>query len=74
MRRLQAFHAWFDGFRTMRMIHMLCGAGFNRGDPEDVLPEYFNWDKRDCPGAQAEMLEELRLHDGAARLISMSKI
>ncbi len=74
MRRLQAFHAWFDGFKTMRMIHMLCDAGFNRGEPEDVLPEYFSWDKRDCPGAQAEILEVLRLHDGAARLISMSKI
>ena len=73
-RRRQAFHVWFDGFKTMRMIHLLCDAGFSRGEPEDVLPEYFFWDGRDCPEVQAGMLEALRSQDGVQQSISVSKI
>jgi hypothetical protein len=64
VRRLYAFHSWFDGFRTMRMIHMLCDAGLCRSESEDVLTEYFAWDERACPGTLTGMLEELRLIDG----------
>jgi hypothetical protein len=73
-RRLQAFHVWFDGFKTMRMIHLLCDAGLCRGEPEEVLPEYFLWEGRDCPKEQAGMLEALRVHDGVPQSISVSKI
>ena len=72
--RIKALHIWFDGFRTMRLIHLLCDAGLSRGEPEDILVEYFSWDGRDCPGTLAEVLEELRLHDATQPLISMSKI
>ena len=64
MHRLQSFHVWFDGFRTMRMIHLLCDSWLSRGEPEEILPEYFSWDKRDCPEMLAGMLEALRLHPG----------
>jgi hypothetical protein len=60
---LQAFHIWFDGFKTMRLIHMLCDAGFCRGEPEDILPEYFAWDGHACPETLAGKLQELRLYD-----------
>ncbi len=70
-RRLKAFHIWFDGFRTMRLIHLLCDAGLCRGEPEDVLPEYFVWEGRGCPETLSGMLEELRLHDGVSSLICL---
>ncbi len=69
----QAFHAWFDGFKTMRLVHLLCESGLHRGEPAEVLPEYFHWGGHRCPGAVVEMLEELRLLDGAAARISLSK-
>ncbi len=72
--RRRAFHAWFDGFKTMRLVHLLCDSGFRRGEPTEVLPEYFNWGGRRCPRTVAEMLEELRLLDGTAARISLSKI
>jgi hypothetical protein len=63
-KRLQAFHTWFDGFRTLRLIHLLCDAGLARGDAGVLLPEYFAWDGRPCPATMAGMLEELRQFDG----------
>ncbi len=69
--RSQAFHAWFDGFRTMRLVHLLCDAGLCRGEPEDILPEFFAWENRVCPETLSGMLEELRLHDGVSPLICL---
>ncbi len=66
VRRLHAFHSWFDGFKTMRLIHMLCDAGLCRSRSEDTLTEYFAWDDRACPETLAEMLEELRHNDGVS--------
>lgn len=63
-RLMQAFHGWFDGFRTMRLIHLLCDAGLERGEPAELLPDYFAWDGRPCPGTLAAMLAELRRFDG----------
>jgi hypothetical protein len=78
VRRLHAFHSWFDGFRTMRMIHMLCDSGLCRSESESFVAEYFKWAGRTCPETLTGMLEELRLHDGGCLspdgLISMSKI
>jgi hypothetical protein len=62
-RRADAFHSWFDGFRTLRLIHLLCDAGFSRGEPEEMLPEFFAWDGRYCPETVMAMLEELRRDD-----------
>jgi hypothetical protein len=61
--RAEAFHSWFDGFRTLRLIHLLCDAGLSRGEPLEMLPAFFSWDGRDCPESVRAMLEELRLCD-----------
>jgi glycosyltransferase involved in cell wall biosynthesis len=74
VKRLQAFHTWFDGFRTMRLIHLLCDSGLCRGEPDNLLPEYFAWDNRSCPDSLPGMLEELRRLDGMQASISLSKI
>lgn len=58
--RLQAFHAWFDGFRSLRLIHLLCENGHPRGEPQELLPGYFAWAGCSCPQTPAEMLEVLR--------------
>jgi len=63
----QAFHSWFDGFRTLRLVHLLCEAGFSRGEPEAMLPGFFRWEGRPCPETVATMLAELRRYDSRAR-------
>lgn len=62
-RRAEAFHIWFDGFRTLRLIHLLCDEDFSRGEPEQILPGLYAWDGRSCPETVTDMLEDLRLHD-----------
>ena len=61
----QAFHVWFDGFRTLRLIHLLCETEFGRGEPEEVLPDYFAWEGSPVPASVAGMLEVLRVADMA---------
>jgi hypothetical protein len=64
-RMQQAFHVWFDGFRTLRLIHLLCETGFGRGEPEAILPEYFTWAGSPTPASLEGMLEALRVADMA---------
>ena len=61
----QAFHVWFDGFRTLRLIHLLCDTEFGRSEPEEVLPEYFRWENSQVPASLHGMLETLRAADMA---------
>ena len=35
---IQAFHGWFDGLRTMKLIHHLAAGPFPRCGPETALP------------------------------------
>lgn len=63
--RKKAFHTWFDGFRTLRLIHKLCDTGYRRGQPEEVLPAYFAWEGRVAPGSRQGLLERLRADDMA---------
>ena len=37
-RRLAAFHGWFDGLKTMKLIHHLSARGLPRCSPEEALP------------------------------------
>jgi len=59
----RAFHTWFDGFRTLRLIHRLCNSGLQRGEPEAMLPDYFARDGLACPKDLPAMLETLRRLD-----------
>lgn len=61
----QAFHVWFDGFRTLRLIHLLCETEFGRGEPEEILPHYFTWEGRPVPASLTAILEVLRVADKA---------
>ena len=61
--RLQAFHGWFDGLRTLRLVHHLCDSGFGRVAPEELLPELFAWAGLGENGTLAEALQSLRDRD-----------
>lgn len=38
-----AFHGWFDGLKTMKLIHHLSAATFPRCEPEEALPPLLGW-------------------------------
>ncbi len=38
-----AFHEWFDGLRTMKLVHCMSDGPYPRGNPEDLLPPYLEW-------------------------------
>lgn len=58
-----AFHTWFDGFKTLRLIHQVCESGHRRGEPEELLPKYFAWEGQTVSGNVREMLEWMRAND-----------
>lgn len=61
--RNQAFHGWFDGLRTLRLIHQLCDSGLGRGEPEVLLPALFAWAGLGETAVLGEVLERLRQRD-----------
>ncbi len=38
-----AFHEWFDGLRTMKLVHLLSDGPLPRGNPEELLPPCLGW-------------------------------
>jgi hypothetical protein len=38
-----AFHDWFDGLKTMKLIHHLSATTFPRCEPEEALPPLLAW-------------------------------
>ena len=70
--RLKAFHVWFDGLKTLRLIHALCAGPCRKRVPEQALPELFKWCQLRYPESLAEALEGLRLHqDGCGHDLDM---
>ncbi|MBK5274021.1 MAG: hypothetical protein JJE30_03075 [Desulfuromonadales bacterium] len=40
---IKAFHGWFDGLKTMKLIHHLSDSLFPRCEPDEALTELFAW-------------------------------
>jgi hypothetical protein len=40
---MTAFHGWFDGLKTMKLVHHLSGCLFPRCEPDEALAELFVW-------------------------------
>jgi hypothetical protein len=60
---LTAFHSWFDGLRTMKLIHHLSDTTFLRKSPEESLPSLLEWAGLEpvaCPDAQLVILRSLQ--------------
>ncbi len=39
----KGFHDWFDGLKTMKLIHHLSAGPYPRKDPESVMAEFLCW-------------------------------
>jgi hypothetical protein len=66
--RVQAFHSWFDGLKTLRLIHALSAADFPRQSADKALPELLAWCGLPCPEGTTARLELVRGYqeDGAS--------
>lgn len=40
---LPGFHSWFDGLKTMKLVHHLSAGPLPRCEPDETLPELFQW-------------------------------
>ena len=63
-RLLHAFHGWFDGFRTMRLMHHLTDCAWPRVSPEHAVAPLLEQAGYDDPGTVAGQLELLRAVQG----------
>jgi hypothetical protein len=61
----KAFHDWFDGLKTTRLIHHLCAGPYPRCQPEAVLPQLLAAAGLAATKAPTEQLAALRRHQGA---------
>jgi hypothetical protein len=48
------FHVWFDGFKTMKLVHHLTESGFPRGEMFAALKDLFEMMNIHCPVAIGE--------------------
>ena len=40
---LRGFHHWFDGLKTLKLIHHLSAGPYPRTEPDFVVPEFLRW-------------------------------
>ncbi|MDI6755377.1 MAG: hypothetical protein QME78_13410 [Thermodesulfobacteriota bacterium] len=40
---LTGFHSWFDGLKTMKLLHHLSAGPLPRWEPDKTLPQLFQW-------------------------------
>jgi hypothetical protein len=57
---LKAFHGWFDGLKTMKLIHHLSDGPFPRCEPEVALAELFVWGRLESVNGIEGQLKMLR--------------
>jgi hypothetical protein len=55
-----AFHAWFDGLKSMKLIHFLSAGPYPRCEPEEALPPLLEWAGLERVKGVAEQLSLLR--------------
>ncbi len=69
--RLRAFHGWFDGLKTLRLVHRLCDSGFERQEPEHTLHHLFDWCGLDSSGDLTDQLVRVRQQQAQPTLFSI---
>jgi hypothetical protein len=55
-----AFHEWFDGFRTLKLLHHLAATGYTRASAEETLPRLLEMAGYPLFTGVSEALELLR--------------
>ena len=63
-RLLNAFHGWFDAFRTMRLMHHLTDAAYPRIQPEQAVPPLLERAGQATAADVSGMLAHLRCMQG----------
>ena len=61
-RLLRGFHEWFDGLKTMKLIHHLSAREFPRCGPEEAIPGLLSMvgvESAENPGAQLATLRKI---------------
>lgn len=64
--RLAAFHAWFDGLRTLKLIHHLSDTVFRRKGPAESVQPLLQWaniEPAATPDRQLALLRSLQIPD-----------
>jgi hypothetical protein len=57
---LKGFHDWFDGLKTMKLIHHLSAGPYPREEPESVMAGFLEWAGLEPVEGIAPQLELLR--------------
>ena len=60
----KGFHAWFDGLKTMKLIHHLSAGPYPRKGPESIMAEFLRWaglDPVEGSGPQLELLRKVQI-------------
>jgi len=57
---MNAFHGWFDGLKTMKLVHHLSDGPYPRCEPDEALAELFAWRGLEPVDGIEERLEQLR--------------
>ena len=60
----KGFHEWFDGLKTMKLIHHLSAGPYPRIDPETVMAEFLEWaglEPVEGIGPQLELLRKIQI-------------
>ena len=55
-----AFNGWFDGLKTMKLIHHLSADSMQRLEPEEVMPGFLEWAGLAREDGLENQLEQLR--------------
>ncbi|MDT8440209.1 MAG: hypothetical protein RQ723_00935 [Desulfuromonadales bacterium] len=64
--RLRAFHTWFDGLQTLRLVHRLCDTAFPRDESPGILvPLFARGGLGSMPAEVAPALQRLRQEEFA---------
>ena len=59
-RLLSAFHGWFDGLKTMKLVHHLSAGPYPRCEPDAALKGLFSWRGLEPVTGMAPLLDKLR--------------
>jgi hypothetical protein len=63
-----AFHGWFDGLKTMRLIHHLSAERYPRCAPAEAVPDLLRWTGIVPPEGQEAQLNVLREMQGSGSI------
>ncbi|NWF55349.1 MAG: hypothetical protein HXY45_11220 [Syntrophaceae bacterium] len=68
---LKGFHDWFDGLKTLKLIHHLSDGPYPRQEPERVMPDLLRWAGLEPLEGVQSQLELLRKVQNPERVNSL---